>query len=46
MTNIQFQYHRLADFVRPLTVENAFKTYFNFGQIHEQVFEKIGRAHV
>lgn len=40
MTNILFKEHRVADFVRPLTVENAFKSYFNFGQIHSQVFEQ------
>lgn len=39
MTNIQFQYHRVVDFVRPLTVENAIRTYCNFGQIHDQIFE-------
>lgn len=40
MTNIQFQTHRVTDFVRPLTVENAFRTYCNFGQIHNQIFEE------
>lgn len=40
MTNIQFQFHRVVDFVSPLTVENAFRRYANFGQIHDQVFEK------
>ncbi len=41
MANIQFQDHRLADFTAPLTVENAMRTYFNFGQIHIHLFEKI-----
>lgn len=39
MTNITFQSHRLTDFTRPLTVENAFRTFFNFGQIHSQAFD-------
>ncbi len=38
--SLQFQDFRVYDFNPPLTVEDAYRKFFNFGELHENVFEQ------